>query len=404
MLSEQARQYLQNLPPKEKTRLGIIDGKERELFETKYLQMKQDQLPEQAPYVLVATRDPGSGAALLPVLKELQDKVHLTMVTDGRAEESIEKQFQTHDVMANEQFVFANEAHIKKPDIILLDKSSNMGIELHLIATYEDVPFVVVEDTYTNSLPLLRILKERGLRDPDHICVMDAYAKQIITKEFPHLASCIEITGQPSFDRFATEPTENIAKEVRQKLDISEQQRLVSYMSTIDEPEKITLLAQTLATMENKESLVIAFRRHPRDNTPYQTFHDIFQQAGIQAIDTTKYTTDQISAASDIVLTTWSTEAIHAMYRGKPTIHIFDDRFRKTPSGSAQEWPPVAMGASLGIDQVEDIANILPTLMNPNNPTYKQIIQGASAVYKPDGKNAARVADVVINTINKKHE
>ncbi|PIR77456.1 MAG: hypothetical protein COU30_02345 [Candidatus Magasanikbacteria bacterium CG10_big_fil_rev_8_21_14_0_10_38_6] len=343
--------------------------------------------------MLVSTRDPGSGNALLPVLKKLSSDqgIQIDVLTDGRAQELIQNNFQTENITP-ENMILGSDNVIGTPRVILMDKSSEMGIDTYVTTTFPDVPRILVEDYYTNTTQYLSALKERNLPPPEKICVMDNGAKELIIKEFPELEDIIVVTGQPAFDKFINENTEQLAHEVKQKLGLQTTDKLVSFMSTMDEPEKIKKIAKSLK--ESAGDFYLAFRRHPRDNVSYETFKYILTDAGIKVIDTNQFSTNDIGAASDVVLTTWSTEGLHGIYRRKPTVHIIDRNYR-VPESINFPLPPVQLGASVGIDTVDKIATVLPQLLDSKSVLNKKLHKNMEEQYPADGKNAERVANVV---------
>lgn len=385
-------QPLQHLSDGERKRFAVIEGRP-DLFETKFLQIGSTARTADQKEVLVATRDPGSANALVPVMRELmKDRgVHMDVVTDGRAQESIQKQFPTEDFTST-GLVLESVQKVGTPDVLLMDNSSEMGLDTFIDATFEEVPKVLVEDYPGASIRFLSALIERNLPLPEKICVMDSAAKELILERLPDLETRIVVTGQPSFDRIASEDTEQIAREVRGRLGLTDSDKLVSYMSTMDEPEKIALMAETLKSMAG--SFIFVFRRHPRDNTTYETYKKILVDAGIRVLDTDGFTTDEIGAASDVVLTTWSTAGLDGIYRRKPTIHMVDSRFR-VEENLRLPLPPVKAGASVGVERVEDLAGVLAGLLDPTNELNTSLQQGMAKEYPADGKNAQRVADIV---------
>ncbi len=371
----------------EQRTVAHIEGRP-DLFETKVLHRKVSD-PEFR--VLVGSRDPGSAAALAPVLDELEN-ADLFLLTDGRAEEAFRKNLNLDDVTP-EDGPLATAEIVGQPDILLMDISSGeMGIDTYLDATFDDIPKVLVEDYYTTAIKFLRKLKERDLPFPEKICVMDQGAKEIVVEEFPDLESRIVVTGQPAFDKFAKEDTQAIGLGVKEKLGLRPEDKLVSFMSTMDEPEKIEHMAKSLQPFADQFCFV--FRRHPRDNTSYETFKNILTSKGIRVLDTDTFTTDQISAASDVVITTWSTEGLSAIYRGKPTIHLVDSRFRIT-EGIRTPLVPVKLGASVGIENADEVGEALAKFLQGDTVIMEELRANMERYYSADGNNAKRVADVV---------
>ena len=387
----------ENLSADKKQRAAYIEGRP-DLFKTKILRIKKERSGQgdedtEGKNILVATRDPGSANALLPVLKELDTDpgIRITAITDGRAEEIIEREFHVEDLTPEDNILTA-EKIIGSPNVILIDNSEEKGIDTYVSATFPDTPKILVEDYYANTISFLHILTERNIPLPDKICVMDEGAKELIIKEFPDLEKRIEVTGQPAFDRFATEDTERIARETREKLGLKPGDKLVSFMSTIDGTEKVAHLAEALKRIS--ADFYFIFRRHPRDNTSYEAYRKILADAGIKVIDANDFSTNDIGAASDVVLTTWSTEGLHSIYRRKPTINIVDKNF-PVPEGIVLPLVPVKLGASVGLDSMEGLPEILPQLLDTKSALNRKLNKKMNKYYQADGKNASRIAKIV---------
>jgi len=396
MVKESLDNYLENLSEEDPKRFSTIAIKERpDLFETKVLRIKRGWGNKKTEReVLVASRDPGSGGSLLPVIEELQKDSGIVAITDGWAEDKIKKSFKTRDITpkGRKSFVMSGITEIH-PDVILMDASEEQGIDFHVDEALPDVPKVLVEDYYGSSDKFLRTAIERGLPLPEKICVMDVGAREILIKKFPALESRVEVTGQPSFDRFAEEDTENIAKKAKKKLKLKQDDKLIVFMSTIDGIEKATEIADALK--KSGENFYFVFRRHPRDNTNYADYKKVFEDVGIRVVDTEGiFTTDEIGAAADVLLTTWSTVGLDAIYRRKPTVNIVDRKF-PVPDGYDFPLVPVKLGASIGVDEIGQLSDVLPKLLDGKSQLNAQLFKNMERYYLADGKNAKRVADVV---------
>lgn len=383
-----------NFFPEVKSRLGYIEGRP-DLFETKVLQLVQrNEASDKNNTILTLARDPGSGNALVPVLQELakDSDTNIVTITDGWAGEILRKNFPAVDITPTGGILGADQT-FDAPKVILMDfASSEMGLDTYASATFSEIPKILVEDYYGTAVTFLSVLIKRKLPLPEKICVMDAGARDIILKEFPDLADKIEVTGQPIFDQLTKENTEKVAQETKKKLGLQPTDVLIAFMSTIDEPEKIMQMADALKNTCG--NFYLAFRRHPRDNTSYDTYKKILVDAGIKVIDTEGFTTNEIGAASDVVITTWSTEGLNGIYRRKPTIHVVDQNFRM-PTNLSVPLVPVKLGASIGLENMSGLIEVLPKLLDQNSPTNKALQKNMEKNYPADGKNAKRVADVV---------
>jgi len=389
-------EFLSELPPEEKTRLAYIEGRE-DLFRTRVLEFEQEEgniLGKEATNIVVESRDPGGANALVPVLELLQKQkdVKIKAITDGRAQEIFQKNFKTKDITPEDNILRAAEL-IGSPDLALIGISDESGIEMFVSATFPEVPSVLVEDYYSASSGYLQRLKDGKLPYPKKICVIDEGAKDILIRKFPDLEGRVEVTGQPKFDKIAIEDTEKIEKEVKRKLGLTAKDKLVSFMSTtIDGVEKIKEIAS--AIQKTGSEFYFAFKRHPRDNISYAEYKKIFEDAGIKIIDTEEFTVDEIGAASDVVLTTWSTVGIDAIYRRKPVANIVDFRY-PVPEGYDFPLAPVKLQASAGVDHIEQLTEILPQLLDKKSSTNAQLLKNIEKHYKLDGKSAERVVNII---------
>lgn len=379
----------------DKSRFQYIEGRP-ELFSTKLFRLgtsQQENTEENRSTLLAVTRDPGSANAIAPVLEYLQqhDKLAMFALTDGRAQEILNHKFTTEDVTP-ESFL-GTDRIIGRPDVILTDASSEQGIETYSAATFDDVPAILIEDYYASSHVYLQSLLERNLRLPEKICVMDEAAKQMLVKQIPELAERVVVTGQPAFDRFATENTAEIGQDVRRQLGFTPETKLIAYMSTGTDRAELKAMAESLAATEGE--LVLAFRKHPRDNTSYEEYASMFKETGVKIVDVQEFTTDQVSAAADVILTSWSTEGLHGIYRQKPTIHIVDQRFVEVPNTLKWPFPPVELGASLGVENIDRLSEVILPLLDENSPERLLLVAKMKQYYPADGKNSERVAKIV---------
>ncbi|TSC65107.1 MAG: hypothetical protein G01um101491_11, partial [Parcubacteria group bacterium Gr01-1014_91] len=390
---------LRDLPPEEKKRLAYIEGRE-DLFETKVFEMESssdiEEQGQEKKNVLVISRDPGSANALWPVMELLyhDDTIAMKAIVDGRAEEILQDKFTMKDITPKDGALEAEQV-LGTPDALLIDSStSERGIEMYAAANYPDAPMVLVEDYYTASHGFLQRLKERKLPHPKKICVIDSEAKKLIVKEFPELEDRIEITGQPAFDRFATEDTEGIKTEVRKELGLAPDEKLVAFMGAQGELALLEKLAGELKKVKTK--FRFAFGVHPRYNTEVlqQRYKEIFRNAGIEYIDTERAGVNNIGAVSDVVVIVVSAEGLHAICRRKPTIHIIDPKFVKAQR-DLNPPPPVKLGASMGLDDMNGFATTIDHLLDPESVENIELRKHMEENYPVDGKNSERVVNIL---------
>lgn len=399
------KEFLKNLSAQDKKRFAAIEGRE-DLFETKVLSFQSEQSEKNKDIdqkeILVVSRDPGSASALVPVLEILykDPKIKMNAITDGRAQEMFQKKFNTKDITP-QNTALAIDTVVGRPDILFIDTSANeQGLETYATSTFSEVPIVLLEDYYGGSLKYLKTLKQENIRFPEKICVMDEGAKEIILTEFPELRDKIEITGQPAFDRFAIEDTKAISEQVRIALGISDDDRLVTYMSSMEGVDFVKALAPELKNAGG-DDFKFVFRRHPRDNTTYEEYEKIFGDMDVHLIDTNQFDTDSIGAASDLIITSTSTESLNAIYRRKPTLNIVD---KELDEFLPRAMPPtVGLGVSVGISKANQLFRVLPELLDKKSELNLRLKKNMEKYYSVDGKNAERVAQIVKQVINSKN-
>lgn len=389
-------------------RTGYIAERE-DLFKTKVFELKiQEADPGTIEQnVLVVSRDPGSASCLVPVMKILEKNPasQIAVVTDGRAEDAIRNHFEVEEKDI-EGSIGADRA-VGQPDVILVAAAEEKGLETYANATFDEVPMVLIEDYPGATHIFLRACLDRpGLHLPDKTCVMDEAAKQLMVASFsdhPEIESRIEVTGQPAFDRIANENVAEISKNAREKMGLSADDKVVAFMST-DEVTK-EQARQICEKLKNPSTdFTLVFRRHPRDNTSYDEYFQMFEEMGIKNIDSRELKTDEVSAAADVVLTSWSTAGLEAIYRGKPTIHIVDRNVLDIPENLKLPLPVVKLGASVGIDDVRELAEKIDGLLDSSSDLSRRIDANMVKYYPNDGKNAERVVAVINEIIGIERE
>lgn len=363
-----------------------------DLFETKFLQITPATQVVDGHKFFFASRDPGSAAALIPVMKMLSQRGdQLTCVTDGRAEEAITKEFATTDLTAQDKPVLATD--LPESEIMVVDPSfSEFGLDTFTAAQDSNKPFVLVEDAYATANRFLAMLQKKDLRFPDRICVLDEAAKEIIVQVFPQLAEHIVVTGQPAFDQFAHEDTQSIAAAARAKLQLAEDVRVIAVMATPNEgSDFVEHLAQGLAAANNG---AVIFRRHPRDNTSADEYANIFARHGITLVDSTNLTTAQVGALADCIVTTTSVEGLHALYRRKPTVYCFDPKYVAERPGLVPP-PPVTLGAAFGVSVMDQFSGVVTQALSASQLHAPRLYDALRQHYPVDGKNTQRVVAVI---------
>lgn len=329
--------------------------------------------------ILVCSRDPGSANALLPVLTLLHDQVDIYCLVDSFARDIFLQHFATASLRVPQSILYA-DAVIPPPAVVLVDpSSSNRGLEDYAELHFRAAPLVLLEDYYgTANLALAEFARLHVT--PAAICVMDQLAADIVRTKYPALAERITVTGQPAFDAIATENTPKLRLATRQALGVSETDQVVTFFSSAHDTavlvENLTKQIQQL----NNPKIKLIVRWHPRTNFSGENF--------------TQFSTSELSAASDVVLTTTSVEGLHAIYRRKPVVYCYDAAY-VSPRLDLVPPPPVALGAAFGVQTLSELPKKLSQALSASTHKNSNWHQAMQQHYCLDGNNAKRVIAVI---------
>jgi UDP-N-acetylglucosamine 2-epimerase len=138
----------------------------------------------------------------------------------------------------------------------------------------------------------------------------------------------------------------------------------------------------------------LIFQVHPSQRT--EDVHKIIDTMEIHNSIVTKYKdTEELMAASDGVITFFSTTAIDAVILGKPLllINLTDDR---------DFFPFVKMGVAYGAYEKEEIARSFDKLIRePEHLNLNQIVVANYVNYKNDGQALSRIMSLCYAKLNK---
>jgi hypothetical protein len=332
------------------------------------------------PCIWIVASDPGGVEACLPVLAEDPLAAGDTVVfthSGQRARLGAE----LVDVTSNDG-ASAFIAHSSAPDLVIVCPAYESKVESYIVEQYPQVPVFIVEDYYASSFGYLTFLKELGV-SPVGICVMDQMAHDLVTGAHPEVASAIHITGQPAFDRFWTEDTAAVRSRIRQEIGLGSQP-LVTFMGSREPISFLDTFARCAAAPLS--SVAFTFCVHPRDPHPYAARKDIFRSYGISPLEAGGFTSDEIGAASDLIIVRRSTTALHAIYRRIPTVHLYDGPLNGP-------IPPTDCGASPLVPANDCAASIEQLLKD--TPLRRSILAAMDEHYPIDGNNTTRVTQLI---------
>jgi len=402
------------------------DKREREVIEqgeTKLFSLSSENSEPNKEKILICGRDMGIARTLSPVVKILEQKgYNLSILTDKPAENHFVKEF---NVEEEEIDSLLNTVEKVKPNLVLsgVSASGGPGLEYYGIKTAEGqhdkehIPSVVVEDFWGSSTRSKQL--EYNVF-PDIVCTFDEYSK-LINKDNLYSAgiknvdeSRFIITGSPTFDEIKEEKNrEEINEKVRSAFKLKSSDNIISFMGQLppDDLENLKLFINSLLKISDKagsdSGLVLAPRIHPHIFTKQQynnyknQYKEIFNSlsgSNIKLIETAdQFTTDDVAIASDTVVSSYSTEGVKAVYRGKMALFMLlpglGQKSIKTDYG-IDSLPPIDQGAAAGVFKEETLQKTLEKILF-DKEYQKNIKNNQKLNFNLDGKNTDRVIKVI---------
>lgn len=386
--------------------------------------ISNSEKPQGAKRVLMSGFYKGPVSTFMPALQELaqSEDVIVDVLADGQAALEIER---THPDAPRRENIHEGGAvtrktlGIEKPDVIMITTGTPVSyLELSLVAEFQDVPYVIYEENYTSSHNFIHAVISQGLPLPKVIIVMDAEARELLLARFPELRSGvrIEVTGIPTADVVAREDTEKISNDTRALLSSDKAKqvdalvnaesfhpsdKIVFYVGIKTEPgrDQIASLKAVLASLSASGfSGFFAFRWHPGD-TPQNiaTYRALIKNSGIRALDTQVKidgadiaTTNQVAAASDLVIHHYSTEGHSAAIRRKPVVRLGDTQYVAPLPNYPEKDPMSSLGAAEEVTDTEEVGGLVNELLNQESDRAQTMRSQQETFYNSDGKNTAR--------------
>ena len=367
--------------------------------------------------ILFGTRDAGEGNALKPVYEELAKQGYsLEFFTDGPGAKilcsdnlKVQEISDRNNENSAEPTLLKDISKIKPTLIVTGFSGSDVtggggGIDLALTAKGIDANIPVV---WIGDYPFGGIFQHYrgkiGIPDwiqPDYLCTTIA-AKENEMEFAPEFnPEHIIVTGQPAFDALLKEDKEKTKKDIRNKLGLKENEKLIVFMGgSIPEINAKTLEVFTDGIKKIKlENYKLVMRRHPKDPAD-TTFYDAITK-GLPIVDSKGWTTDQIGMTADCVATIDSTEEYKAVIRNIPTVCILISDILKTcpdiyPEGKEVSIATVEDGTTPVIRTKDEAEHILSQVFNPK---FQQELQEKRMRWSPgDGNATERIIDLIVD-------
>lgn len=372
---------------------------------------------EAFPTLLTGFRDPGSTGVHLPVIKRLLDEMNICIFTDSNGQRLLEQSglgFEAQDV--GDSAILAISQAVDLADVILTGVSTDPGIETALLANARwdklnnpgQRPTVIGIEDYPGALAW-NLYSQRqipGWVQPDYLCVANAWAKQNELKHLPEGLSedKIIVTGQPSLDRLTQEDVAKVRKQIRKKLNISDDQTLIVYMGTDIAGETNQTLEFLIEVLERTapSNYRLALRTHPKDPTTSETYDHTFESVKEKRVVTLDLTTDQVGMVADLVITNGSSTGMDAIYRGIPSVNVMISDPPKTYEDTLKSFPmPMTEDGAIPLAVTpQDLQKILSKIFS--DPPRVSELRKKMANWKVDGYASERVANFVLE-IAKEH-
>ncbi len=372
--------------------------------------LKFEGNPEK-PLVAIALKDPGGTNFLLPVLSILKERgFPMVLYTTGHTRDKAQLPPGFESVSSAEEVA---------PDIVIrtyadTKRCASRALPSDLEKKWRSATFIDIEDYPAGPG---RTIQAKGGRAPDWLCVINDSAKEARVKHHRRgvdpRPDHIVVTGSPVFDIYAGADHESRKREAREKLGVTNE--FVVLFSGQNPPATPIALEQTvraLNALRTDKKLILVFSRHPRDKSDeslakYTKALGSFRKDGRVILQSDSgLSTEEAGYAANLLVSTHSTEALKSMHKGVATLHIgLHKKIRDTKDYQEFDQPPfpVQEDASFWIENGDDTKRakrVLSEAINNNTVRQRIVERGREAIKinkeDPDGKSAARVADVVM--------
>lgn len=292
------------------------------------------------PRIGIAMRDPADGDILISVMREFAGLANLVVFADGQARVALDKS----DLKAEKtEYPISPIASIAEEiwntDAVFTGLSSKPGSETALIATARaaGIPSILFENLPGSGM---RVFSMKGFSEyvhPDVLIEPHISGVSLIKNSYPGFRGDIEVFSSPAFDRFADTDRVSTRVRVRNILGLNQKALMITFLGGT----KDQLPAQGFAELaECLQDLgfngLVGLRRHPRDLdvTPDYLYQQTLDKLGHQAVvsqqsfySKSEITTDEITMASDLVVSAGSTAGWNALMMGVYSMNMMHEKY-----------------------------------------------------------------------------
>lgn len=348
-------------------------------------------------HVYAVCKDPGGVNVILPTVHELQKLgIPTTVYAYGAAV----------DLLSGQSFINMEKEAVH-PEfgqhcvlISSMDSHGWFSRDMLRLFKYLGNKTVIIEDYWGGGYKTA--LSDPAYR-PDFVILNDEVGKRILLEAWKDFYEGRVITsGYPSLDRFAGIDILEAQKMVREKYGISEHTKVVLYAGQLERTsETLNELIEALHVFHDIENVFLIARQHPRmkDDAPNQI--PLWQDAllrfrGRKPSDPYIFKMDALIAASDVVVSAFSTTLLEAAVLRKPNIAILypegEQRMLEKATGDAYKELPIV---DLGCTHKAECRDSLKHYVRKSFSNPGCLVEAQERAFRLDGKNALRAAGFI---------
>lgn len=355
---------------------------------------------------MIPVKDEGGARAILPIVERLEEEMKTVSVIW-----LVQRGFAAANFLLGQGIKFL-EVSIDEVDLAkdLVKKVGEVGlilmtgsgqqptIEEKVCGAYK-VPIVCYTDTWLGAYcqPFNRTL-------PSVYLVLDKFTANHILSLRPDLGHLnIFQVGATRFEEYPQERVKWLRQEIRAKLGLSPEKKLIVYFQPSYElsVETAPIVVAALNLLQ-KEEIYLAHLIHPKEHkfndsrdriSYYNLLSSIAGPNWIsdERVRAIKFDPTEIAVASDVLITALSTEAMLAVLRGGPpkVIYLNTRLVRKSLKENCAfegKLPPVEKSLAFEIEHPDEAVEVIKKAFEKKAPEFQKLGE-----YKNGAERAAKV-------------
>lgn len=242
---------------------------------------------------------------------------------------------------------------------------------------------------------------------PLGVCTVDELAKNRLLRSWPGYPEFhIHITGAPVFDQFANIQIDSANDKLRETLELNENWPVIFVVGEIwGMPQAVSVIVNSLNNLNIPVYLIL--RDHPTIIAPnaldeYKHIHAEYRKVledlriGL-VIDSSKLTSDEVLAGSDVVVGICSTMLEEACYLRKSVINIWTPEIGRILFEKArntyEDQPITSLGGSTKIQNTKELVNGLHRIFAGDTVAT---LHAQEKHFRADGLSGRRLAEAIL--------